>query len=82
MSAANSAASSSNSEALVPSIQPLRPSAAVVSLAALDGVTNSRWIPIKGDIHPRVGDEIVSGRGLSATEGSIKPLHLEFFLPR
>ena len=71
-----------NEQGIVSVIQPLRPSAAVVSMAALGRVTESAWLPIKGSIHPRVGDEVVSGRGLSATEERIRPLHLEFFLPR
>ena len=64
------------------SIRPLRPSAAIVSIAARQGVLESAWLPLKGAIRPTVGDEIVSGRGRSATETAIRPMHMEFFLPR
>ena len=67
---------------LAVSIRPLRPSAAIVSIAARRGVLSSAWLPIKGAIRPTVGDEVVLGRGRTATEAAIQPMHMEFFLPR
>ena len=64
------------------SIRPLRPSAAIVSIAARQGVLESAWLPLRGAIRPTVGDEVVSGCGRSATEIAIRPMHMEFFLPR
>ena len=64
------------------SIRPLRPSAAIVSIAARQGVLESAWLPLQGVIRPTVGDEVVSGCGHSATEIAIRLMHMEFFLPR
>ena len=64
------------------SVQSLRPSAAIVSLAARRCVLESAWVPLRGDIRPRVGDEVVSGRGPGVSDRDIRPMHMEFFLPR
>ena len=64
------------------SIRPLRPSAAIVSIAAQRGVLESAWLPLRGAIRLTVGDEVVLSRGRSATESAIQPMHMEFFLPR
>ena len=64
------------------SIRPLRPSAAIVSIAARQGVLESAWLPLRGASRPTVGDKIVSECGRSATETAIRPMHMEFFLPK
>ena len=65
------------------SIRPLRPSATLLSIAARGGgVTESAWLPLRGAIRPTVGDDVVLGRGLTATADAIRPMHMEFFLPR
>ena len=65
------------------SIRPLCPSATLLSIAARGGgVIESAWLPLRGASRPTVRDDVVLGRGLSATADAIRPMHMDFFLSR